>query len=179
VKVTASFRAQAGSYFTYNFTFLHPTILKNCADEGNMEYHRRGKMTNCPVCNSKVDEKAKFCPACGIPLTSATTEWVVAMQEKIKATRHNDNIFSVVAICGILIAVLIPWITRFIRYNNMDVMSWSLTAVGGLLFLGSAFGIWFDNNNVKELIEQLEKGPDEAGKEKKEEDDTFKNPGLK
>ena len=43
-------------------------------------------MTNCPVCNSKVDEKAKFCSECGVQLSNAPSEraWIVAMQEKIR-----------------------------------------------------------------------------------------------
>ena len=42
-------------------------------------------MTNCPVCNTKLDEKAKFCPECGVELSKAPSEraWIVAMQEKI------------------------------------------------------------------------------------------------
>ena len=129
-------------------------------------------MTNCPVCNSKVDEKAKFCPECGVQLKNAPSEraWIVAMQERIKTARHNDNFFSVLAVVGILITVIIPYVTHFIRYNNMDVVSWSLTAVGVLLFVGSALGIWYENNNVKELIQQLENGQEEAADEEASED---------
>jgi len=29
-------------------------------------------MTNCPICNGKVDEKAKFCPECGVQLTKSS-----------------------------------------------------------------------------------------------------------
>ena len=129
-------------------------------------------MTNCPVCNSKVDEKAKFCAECGVQLANAPSEraWIVAMQEKIKTARHNDNFFSVLAVVGILITVIIPYVTHFVRYNNMDVVSWSLTAVGVLLFVGSALGIWYENNNVKELIQQLENGQEEAADEEASED---------
>ena len=80
-------------------------------------------MTNCPVCNSKVDEKAKFCPACGIPLTAATTEWIVSMQERIKATRHNDNVFTTVAVVGILVTVAVPFLMRFVLGWTMDIWS--------------------------------------------------------
>ena len=56
-------------------------------------------MTNCPICNSKVDEKAKFCSECGVQLTDAPSEraWIIAMQERIKAARHNDAIFNLLA----------------------------------------------------------------------------------
>jgi len=121
-------------------------------------------MTNCPVCNSKVDEKAKFCAECGVQLANAPSEraWIVAMQEKIRTARHNDNLFIAVAVVGILITVLVPYITHFVRYNNMDTVSWSLTAVGIVLFIGSALGIMNDNNNIKELIRQLGKGQEET-----------------
>ena len=81
-------------------------------------------MTNCPACNSKVDEKAKFCPECGVQLTNAPSErvWIVAMQEKIRTARHNDAIFNVIAVVGIIIAVAIPFIMRFVVHNNMDIV---------------------------------------------------------
>jgi RNA polymerase subunit RPABC4/transcription elongation factor Spt4 len=120
-------------------------------------------MTNCPICNGKVDEKAKFCPECGVQLTKAPSEraWIVAMQERIKTARSNDNIFTVIAVSGILIAVVVPYYTHFIKLFNMDMVSWALTFAGLVLFIGSAFGIWWENNNVKDLIKQLEKGQEE------------------
>jgi predicted MFS family arabinose efflux permease len=93
------------------------------------------------------------------------------MQEKIRTARHNDNLFIAVAVVGILITVLVPYITHFVRYNNMDTVSWSLTAIGVVLFIGSALGILNNNNNIKELIRQLEKGQEETeGDEDKEEE---------
>jgi len=41
------------------------------------------------------------------------------------------------------------------------MVSWALTFAGLVLFIGSAFGIWWENNNVKDLIKQLEKGQEE------------------
>lgn len=131
-------------------------------------------MTNCPVCNGKVDEKAKFCAECGVQLADVPSEraWIVAMQEKIRTARHNDNLFIVVAVVGILITVLVPYITHFVRYNNMDIVSWSLTVIGIVLFIGSALGILYNNNNIKELIHQLGKGqePEEGDEDEEEED---------
>ena len=117
-------------------------------------------MTNCPVCNSKVDEKAKFCAECGVQLTEAPSEraWIVAMQEKIKAARHNDGIFNLLAVVGVLIAVAIPFVMRFVVNYTMDIWSWSLTAVGVILLIGSVLGMMNDNSNVKALIDELEQG---------------------
>jgi len=124
-------------------------------------------MANCPVCNSKVEEKAKFCAECGVQLTNAPSErvWIVAMQERIRVARHNDNIFNWLAVLGILIAVVIPFVMRFVVHYNMDIWSWSLTAVGVILFIGSALGMWNDNNNIKALIDELEQGPQEEPEE--------------
>jgi len=83
------------------------------------------------------------------------------MQERIKTARSNDNIFTVIAVSGILIAVVVPYYTHFIKLFNMDMVSWALTFAGLVLFIGSAFGIWWENNNVKDLIKQLEKGQEE------------------
>ena len=129
-------------------------------------------MTNCPVCNTKLPDKAKFCPECGIPLTTTTTQWVVSMQERIKAARHNDSIFNIVAVCGILIAVVVPFVMRYLLHFDMDRTSWALTLVGVLLFIGSFIGMWYDNNAVKALIKELENGPEEEkAPELNEEDD--------
>ena len=129
-------------------------------------------MTNCPVCNGKVDEKAKFCAECGIQLTNAPSEraWIVAMQERIRSARHSDVIYNVLAVLGIIITVGIPFIMRYFRRFDMDVESWVLTGVGILLFIGSVIGMWNDNNNVKELIDQLEKGREEEEEVGEEED---------
>ena len=117
-------------------------------------------MANCPVCNNEVKEKAKFCSECGVQLTDAPSEraWIVAMQERIKSTRHNDGIYNVIAAVGIVIAVAIPFIMRYVLHFTMDILSSILTAVGVVLFIGSVIGMWFDNRKVKELIEQLESG---------------------
>ena len=130
-------------------------------------------MTNCPICNSKVDEKAQFCSDCGVQLKEAPSEraWIVAMQERIKAAKHNDGIFNLLAVVGVIIAVAIPFIMRFVVHFSMDVWSWSLTAVGVILLIGSVLGMMNDNSNVKALIDELEQGPqyEEEGEEEEEE----------
>ena len=134
-------------------------------------------MTNCPVCNSKLPDKAKFCPECGIQLAKATSEraWIVAMQERIRSARHSDSIYNVLAVVGILITVLIPFIMRYFQHFDMDITSWLLTGVGILLFVGSGIGMWFDNNTVKDLIAQLEKGQPEEEEEPEETEPENKN----
>ena len=121
-------------------------------------------MTNCPVCNTQVTEKAKFCSECGSQLTKAASEraWIVAMQERIKSARHNDGLYNLIAIMGILLAVVIPFVMRFVLHYSMDATSWSLTGVGVVLLAGSLIGMWYDNNKVKELIGQLEEGQKEG-----------------
>ena len=131
-------------------------------------------MTNCPICNSKVDEKAKFCSQCGVQLTDAPSEraWIIAMQERIKAAKHNDGIFNLLAVVGVIIAVAIPFVMRFVVHYTMDVWSWSLTAVGVVLLIGSILGMMNDSSNVKALIDELEQGPqyeEEEGEEEEEE----------
>ena len=132
-------------------------------------------MTNCPICNSKVDEKAKFCSECGVQLTDAPSEraWIIAMQEKIKAAKHNDGIYNLLAALGVIIAVAIPFIMRFVVHFSMDVWSWSLTVGGVILLIGSALGMMNDSSNVKALIDELEQGQveeeEEGGGEEEEE----------
>jgi uncharacterized membrane protein YvbJ len=148
-------------------------------------------MTNCPICNSKVDEKAKFCSECGVQLTDAPSEraWIIAMQEKIKAAKHNDGIFNLLAALGVIIAVAIPFIMRFVVHFSMDVWSWSLTVVGVILLIGSALGMMNDSSNVKALIDELEQGQveeeeegeegEEAEAEGEEEKEEVKNKPVK
>ena len=131
-------------------------------------------MTNCPVCNSKVEEKAKFCSECGVQLTDAPSEraWIIAMQERIKAAKHNDNIFTVIVVLGIIIAVAIPFIMRYVLVQTMTMTGWLITAVGVILFVGSIIGIINENSNVKALIDELEQGQvEEEGDEEEEEED--------
>ncbi len=124
-------------------------------------------MANCPVCNTEVKDKAKFCSECGVQLTAAPSEraWIIAMQERIKSTRHNDRIYNVIAAVGIVIAVAIPFIMRYVLLLTMTMTSWLITAVGVVLFLVSVISMWFDNRKVKELIEQLESGQEEEEEE--------------
>jgi hypothetical protein len=95
------------------------------------------------------------------------------MQEKIKAAKHNDGIFNLLAALGVIIAVAIPFIMRFVVHFSMDVWSWSLTAVGVILLIGSALGMMNDSSNVKALIDELEQGQveeeEEGGGEEEEE----------
>ena len=117
-------------------------------------------MANCPVCRSQVNEKANFCSECGNQLASATFDRarIVAMQERIKSVRQNDVTYNLVTIVGIIIAVTFPFVMRFVLHYTMDFLSWVLTGAGILLFVGGFVGLWFDNNKVKDLIEQLERG---------------------
>ena len=130
-------------------------------------------MTNCPICNSKVDEKAKFCSECGVQLTDAPSErtWIVAMQERIKAARQNDNVFTVIAALGVIIAVAIPFIMRYVLLLTMTMTGWLLTAVGVILLIGSALGMMNDNSNVKALIDELEQGSQYEEEEEGEEEE--------
>jgi uncharacterized membrane protein YvbJ len=142
-------------------------------------------MTNCPICNSKVDEKAKFCSECGVQLTDAPSEraWIIAMQEKIKAAKHNDGIFNLLAALGVIIAVAIPFVMRFVVHFSMDVWSWSLTAVGVILLIGSVLGMMNESSNVKALIDELEQGQVEEeeaeAEEVEEEKEEVKNKPVK
>ena len=130
----------------------------------NIEISRRDKMTNCPVCNTKVDAKAKFCSECGVELSKAPSEraWIIAMQEKIRSARNNNTIFTTIAVVGIVIAVVVPYYTHFIRLNNMDSVSWGLTGLGALLIIGCAFGIWWENMSINDIIDDLKLGQEEA-----------------
>ena len=121
-------------------------------------------MTNCPVCNTKVDAKAKFCAECGVELSKAPSEraWIIAMQEKIRSARNNTTIFTTIAVVGIVIAVVVPYYTHFIRLNNMDSVSWGLTGFGALLIIGCAFGIWWENMSINDIIDDLKLGQEEA-----------------
>ena len=121
-------------------------------------------MTNCPVCNTKVDGKAKFCSECGVELSKAPSEraWIIAMQEKIRSARNNTTIFTTIAVVGIVIAVVVPYYTHFIRLNNMDSVSWGLTGFGALLIIGCAFGIWWENMSINDIIDDLKLGQEEA-----------------
>ena len=140
-------------------------------------------MADCPVCRSKVSENAKFCAECGSQLTSATFDraWVVAMQERIKSARQNDSVYNMIATVGIIIAVAIPFVMRYVLHFTMDTMSWLLTAAGIVLFIGSFIGMMVDNRRVKHLIEMIEQGPEvneeteeveEATEEAEEEDES-------
>ena len=71
---------------------------------------------------------------------------------------------------GVLITVAIPYITHFIRYNNMDIVSWALTFVGIVLFIGSAIGLLYENSNVKALIRQLQQGQDKSDGDEEEDE---------
>jgi hypothetical protein len=121
-------------------------------------------MTNCPVCNTKLDEKAKFCPECGVELSEAPSEraWIVGMQEKIRTARNNNNIFNLMAMLGIIIAVVVPYYTYFIKRFDLNAASWALTGVGIVLFAASGFGIWWENMSINDMIEELKMGQEEA-----------------
>ena len=84
------------------------------------------------------------------------------MQEKIKSARNNNSIFSVILTVGIVIVVVVPYYTHFIRLYNMDSVSWGLTGFGALLIIGCAFGIWWENMSINDIIDDLKLGQEEA-----------------
>jgi len=117
-------------------------------------------MANCPICQTKLTENAKYCAECGAGVEGAVNEraWIIAMQERIKSVRHNDGVYSVVSAIGLLIAVTVPFLMRFVLLYTMDLMSWLITAVGAALFIGGMVANWIDDRKVKQLILILEKG---------------------
>jgi hypothetical protein len=117
-------------------------------------------MANCPICQTKLTENAKYCAECGARLEGAVNEraWIIAMQERIKSVRHNDIVYSIVSTIGLLIAVAVPFLMRFVLLYTMDKVSWTITAVGAALFVGGMVANWVDDRNVKKLITILEKG---------------------
>jgi len=117
-------------------------------------------MSVCPNCNNQVRETAKFCPECGMELTPGASgaAWIAAMQEKIKYARENDLYYTIFGVLGVMVAIVIPLITRFVLKLRMDTVSWLLTGVGILFFIGSYVGTWYNGRKVKGLIRQLEKG---------------------
>jgi RNA polymerase subunit RPABC4/transcription elongation factor Spt4 len=122
-------------------------------------------MPVCSNCNIQISETAKFCPECGIRLSTAASDlaWIAAMREKIKDAKQNDLTYTICAAFGVAIAILVPFAMRFILKYRMDLLSWLLALVGILFFIGGAVGIWYDGKKVKELTEQLEKGQKHEG----------------
>jgi hypothetical protein len=112
------------------------------------------------MCHSQVSETAKFCSECGIGLTpgASDTAWIVAMQEKIKHAKENDLAYTIFGMMGAVTAIVIPFTTRFVLRLHMDMISWLLTIVGILFFIGGYVGTRYDHKKVKELTEQLEQG---------------------
>jgi uncharacterized membrane protein YqjE len=41
-------------------------------------------------------------------------------------------------------------------------VSWALTGVGVLLFIGAVFGIWYENVSINDFIEELQQGEEEV-----------------
>ena len=120
-------------------------------------------MSVCPNCNGQVSETAKFCSECGMGLTPGApgAAWIAAMQERIKYTKENDLYYTIFGVLGVVAAIVIPLLTRFVFKLHMDTVSWLLTGVGILFFIGSYIGTWYNGRKVKELIGQLEKGQEE------------------
>jgi len=112
------------------------------------------------MCHSQVSETAKYCPECGAGLTTGApdTAWIVAMREKIKHAKENDLTYTIFGVVGAVTAIVIPFVTRFVLRLHMDTVSWLLTIVGILFFIGGYAGTWYDKKKVKELTEQLEQG---------------------
>jgi len=88
--------------------------------------------------------------------------WIAAAQERIKHAKENDLTYTILGVVGVVTAIAIPFIMRFVLGFIMDTFSWLLTAVGILFFIGGYLGTWYNGRKVKELIEQLEKGPGKA-----------------
>ena len=118
------------------------------------------QVPTCPICHSQVSETANFCSECGVGLTpgASDTAWIVAMREKIKHAKENDLAYTIFGMMGAVTAIVIPFITRFVLRLHMDTISWLLTIVGILFFIGGYVGTWYDHKKVKELTEQLEQG---------------------
>jgi endogenous inhibitor of DNA gyrase (YacG/DUF329 family) len=114
----------------------------------------------CPICHNQVSETAKFCPECGARLAAADLDpaWVAARQEEIKHAKDNDLSYTIFSVVGALIAVAIPFVMRFILKYTMDPLSWLLTIIGILFFIGGYVGVWYDDRKQKALIRQLEAG---------------------
>jgi hypothetical protein len=129
-------------------------------------------MTNCPVCLTKNADNANYCSDCGVHLTGAATEraWIVAMQERIKSIRTNNIAYNVVSGLGLLIAIVIPFVMRYVLLYNMDLLSWSLTGVGALLFIAGFVANIVDDRRIKKLIILLQKGQPAAEPEPVETD---------
>ncbi len=117
-------------------------------------------MVKCSNCGSEVSETAKFCSECGIRLAPGAPDaaWIAAMRERIKRAKDNDLAYTIFGALGAVVAIAIPFVTRFILRFQMDTVSWSLTAAGVLFFIGGYLGTWYDDRKVKQLIKELEKG---------------------
>ncbi len=120
-------------------------------------------MSKCPVCDCEVNKTANYCPECGNRMAAAIDQnWTVSMQERIKEARQNNLSFNICAAVGALIAVLIPFVMRFILLYTMETLSWVLTGVGIALFLAGSIGIFYSDHKVKKLIEELKRGEPQA-----------------
>jgi len=119
------------------------------------------KQKNCPVCNNKVEETARFCSNCGARIAEPAVDslWLAGIHERIRHARANDIYYTAFAMLGAVTAIAIPFIMRFVLLYNMDPLSWTLTGVGLLFFFGGYAGILYDDKKVKELINELETGP--------------------
>jgi len=115
--------------------------------------------STCPVCHQPISETAKFCPQCGCQVSAAAVDftWIAAMQERIRRAKDNDFSYTMLAAVGALIGVTIPFLMHFVLHYTMDTLSWLLTGVGLLFFIGGWAGLWYDERKVKKLIQELEK----------------------
>ncbi len=126
-------------------------------------------MTDCAICNAKLVEKALYCHTCGTRVDGAADEraWIVAMQERIRTIRQNGIFYNIVAVIGLLIALSVPFVMRFVLLFNMNWLSLLITGIGAALFAGSMVVIWSNGRKVKELILILQQGqPAEPGENK-------------
>lgn len=94
----------------------------------------------------------------GLTPGASDAAWIAAMREKIKRAKENDLAYTIFGMMGAVTAIVIPLITRFVLRLHMDTVSWLLTMVGVLFFIGGYVGTWYDNKKVKELTKQLENG---------------------
>ncbi len=118
------------------------------------------QMIRCPVCRKQISEKARYCPECGARQSTADADaaWIAAMHEKIGRAKESDLYYTVLTTVGIIIAVVIPFVTRYILHYTMDTLSWILTIAGILFFIGGYAGMSYDERRVKALIKELEEG---------------------
>ncbi len=114
-----------------------------------------GLKTKCPACRKDVTVPVT-CPRCGVQITPAEFARITSMQENLRNARANDTYYTVVAVAGAVIAVGIPFMTRYILHYLLDTFAWVLTGGGVMMLLAGSAGIWFSDRKVRKLTRELE-----------------------